>query len=129
MKIIVCGNSVTFKSDLTIAEIEKAATYRPESVLLKSEDGEVDFYLTTSEQGFVSRSGILFEGESCDGTGCAVVTVPLQKKDGQTIQEVVAENYATIIEKAEQIEMQVRDTLVRIDTLLTWMSNKISVVG
>lgn len=23
MKIIVCGNSVTFKSDLTIAEIEK----------------------------------------------------------------------------------------------------------
>ena len=35
MKIIVCGNSVTFKSDLTIAEIEKAATYRPESVLLK----------------------------------------------------------------------------------------------
>ena len=61
MKIIVCGNSVTFKSDLTIAEIEKAATYQPESVLLKSEDGEVDFYLTTSEQGFVSRNGILFE--------------------------------------------------------------------
>lgn len=24
MKIIVCGNSVTFKSDLTIAEIEKS---------------------------------------------------------------------------------------------------------
>nr|DAT55755.1 MAG TPA: hypothetical protein [Caudoviricetes sp.] len=129
MKIIVCGNSVTFKSDLTIAEIEKAATYRPESVLLKSEDGEVDFYLTTSERGSVSRNGILFEGESCDGTGCAVVTVPLQKKDGQTIQEAMAENYATIIEKAEQVETQVRDALVGIATLLTRMSNKISVVG
>ena len=96
---------------------------------MKSKDGEVDFYLTTSERGLVSRNGILFEGESCDGTGCAVVTVPLQKKDGQTIQEAMAENYAAVIEKAEQIETQVRDALVEIADLLASMNNKISIVG
>ena len=58
-----------------------------------------------------------------------MVTVPLQKKDGQTIQEAMAENYATIIEKAEQVETQVRDALVEIAALLTSMNNKISIVG
>lgn len=128
MEIIVCGSAVTFKSAFTTEEIERAATYRPNSILLMDDDG-VDFYMITGERGAVGSSGICYEAESADGSGRAVVTVPIHLKEGQSAKEAVIEKYAAVIEKIERVEEQVRDSLNGINTMVADIGRKIVVVG
>ena len=128
MEIIVCGGSVTFKSAFTIKEIERAATYRPNSILLVDDEG-VDFYMITGERGAVGSTGICYEAESADGSGHAVVTVPIHLKEDQSAREAVIEKYAAAIEKIERVEDQVRVSLDEINAMVSDIGRKIVVVG
>lgn len=129
MEIIVCGNAVTLKSAFTLEEINRAALYRPKSVQLLDEDGNALFYTLAGERGVVAPTGIIYEAESCDGSGRAVVTVSLITEADRPVREVVAERYASVIEKAEKIEAQVREALEEIDVMMARVDSKIVVAG
>jgi len=129
MDIIVCGNAVTFKSAFSIEEIERATLYRPKSVQLLDEDGDALFYTLVGERGAVAPTGIIYEAESCDGSGRAVVTVSLITEADRPVREVVAERYASVIEKVEKIEAQMREALEEIDVMLARVGSKIVVAG
>ena len=129
MEIIVCGNAVTFKSAFTLEEINRAALYRPKSVQLLDEDGNALFYTLVSERGMVSPSGIRYEAESCDGSGRAVVTMSLVADPDRPVREVVAEKYASVIEKVEKIEDQICEALEEINIMMARAGSKIVVAG
>ena len=129
MDIIVCGNALTFKSAFSIEEIDRATLYRPKSVQLLDEDGNALFYTLAGERGVVAPAGIIYEAESCDGSGRAVVTVRLDTEPDRPVRELVAEEYGSVIEKVEKVEAQVREALEEINTMLVRVGSKIVVAG
>lgn len=129
MDIIVCGNALTFKSAFSIEEIDRATLYRPKSVQLLDEDGNALFYTLAGERGVVAPTGVIYETESCDGSGRAVVTVRLDAEPDRPVREVVVEEYGSVIEKVEKVEAQVREALEEIDVMLARVGSKIVVAG
>lgn len=129
MEIIVCGNAVTLKSAFTLEEINRAALYRPKSVQLLDEDGNALFYTLVGERGVVAPTGVIYEAESCDGSGRAVVTVRLDAEPNRPVREVIVEEYGPVIEKAEKVEAQVREALEEIDVMMARVGSKIVVAG
>ena len=107
VKVTVAGESVVITSAFKLDDYKLVAKYRPEKLVLKSDDdGKEPVFaigITKNAKGSINNVGAEFGGKSHDGTGRATITMDLPSSESD-VKEVVAEKFGSAIIRLNKIE-------------------------
>lgn len=116
-RMIVTGDALVIKSNITFADMEKLTKLRPSAMVLceQEEDGtraEV-FRVKVGGSEMFNQYGITFTSAARDGTGCAITTVRLP--EGVTDpKEYLVENFSTALMRLNCLEDQMLNSLAEV---------------
>ena len=128
-KIIIAGTTVTMQSAHTLEDLEKVANYKPDAMRLTNEAGETQFCVLPGIFGSVEPNGIVYSDTAPDGSGEAVVSIPLPTMVDKSAKEAVAEVYGPIIANANKVEAQIEEALAEVNTMLADIKAQIVVAA
>lgn len=118
-KIMICGTTFTIESTHSLDDLNKVASYKPDALHLDDENGNPYFFVLPGTFGNIQSDGIIYADTAPDGSGKAVVTIPLPPcKDGQTVKSAVAAKYGPVICNANKVEKQIADALEEVNAML-----------
>jgi len=116
-KIKVVGEAAVIISDLKLADIEKVGKYRPDALVLRSDDEKKSlvFKISTSKDrmGEISSYGAAFG--AADADGFATITVAPLAADGDDVKEAVAEKVGPSILHLNKLEQALPAVIEEID--------------
>lgn len=127
-KIIISGTVFTIESSHTLADLEKVANYKPDALALANEAKEKYFFVLPGAFGTVSNDGVTFADEAPDGSGKAVVTIPLPATGGDA-KKAIAAKYGPTIVNMNKVEAQIAEALAEVDGMLASVEEQITVAG
>jgi hypothetical protein len=115
-KINVFGDALIITSALKAEDIKMAAKFRPESLVLKDENGDPYFAIgTTTGAGSINGVGVSFGGVSRDGQGLATVTLGFTgSNDPEKIKDEIADKFGIALTRLNQIEAALPEVLADI---------------
>lgn len=128
-KIIIAGTTVTMQSAHSLEDLSKVAQYKPDAMRLTNEAGETQFCVLPGMFGSVEDGGIVYSDTAPDGSGEAVVSIPLPTVVGKSAKEAVAETYGPIIANANKVEAQIEEALVEVNAMLAEVEAQIVVAA
>ena len=115
-KIQVIGDAIVITSTLKAADIATAQKFRPEALMLKDENGDVQFAIcTTTGTGSINDFGVSFGGVSRDGNGLATVTLGFKgATDPEKIKDEIADKFGIALTKLNTVESAIPAVLAEI---------------
>ena len=128
-KIIVTGDAVVLKSNVTLEEIKKLAKYQPDALNMMDDKGKETLYTITvakAGNGTAGKFGISFAPETHDAEGLATVTnlIPEGVNDAK---EYAAEKFAIAFNALEKMEANMATMAEAVDAAHQKMVESITV--
>jgi len=123
-KVIIAGNALVLKSDITKADLEKVLKYSPKTVKLFNDKEQEKFRIGFGATSNVSPVGVNFNSIDEAGKIFITDTIPLGTPDREAF---VADYMLKILSNLEKIEAAVVEELPIIDAKITAMKAKIIV--
>ena len=102
-RILIAGDAVVVESALTNGQLKMVEKYRPDSLAIKNEDGEVEFAVATAPKGLVSSFGVSFCTCGKADNAKASVTMPLPAGTADA-KAYVSDTYGPAVRKLAEIE-------------------------
>lgn len=119
-KIKIIGSNVFVTSRVKLEEIGKVRQYSPDTLCLFQ--GETPVFAVGVGKPSVSDCGISFAETNAEG----YAMVRVEEFDVPTKEEV-AEKYAGVISKLEQLETQIGETLTKMNAEISALAEKITI--
>lgn len=90
-KVTVVGNAIVITSSAKFEDIKRVEKYRPETLMLFSEDGKEPIFrvATTEKNGGISKYGAEFSDESRDSEKRAVITLGFEANSDDLKKSIV----------------------------------------
>lgn len=123
MKVTVIGRTFVVESNYTKAEIAKAATYRPESLILRDAKENAIYAIAVGTNGSFTNNGLIYNQEN--GAGKAIYTGQLP--DGVEAKKYLAEKFGGALVKAKSIEAGLATVISGIDGEMAEVMSSITV--
>ena len=124
--IKVAGRAATIVSAFTLEEIEKLKEYRPDALVLKDDDGNVTFKVTTSCEESISPYGVAFAADTF-GDGKACLTVVDNCGYYEKPEEFVIDAFGKALLNLNKVERQIPDALDEIEAELDLIKEAIEI--
>lgn len=105
-RLNVMGDALQIKSRLTKAEIERALTFKPEALKIKDEENNEIFAIALGNAS-ISQYGICFPSTDAEGRVFVTADNNIDHSDPVAEREYLTRNFATILDKIDQVETQV----------------------
>lgn len=102
----VMGDALQIKSRLTKADIERVLTFKPEALKIKDEDNNEIFAVAIGNAS-ISQYGVCFPSTDAEGRVFVTADNNIDHSDPDAEKEYIVKNFATILDKIDQIESQV----------------------
>lgn len=111
-KVTVVGNAVVITSSVKLEDIKRAKKYRPEALILLSEDGKEPIFRvgTVSGNGGISKYGVEFAEESRDSEKRAVLTLGFETKS-EDLKKGIVDAIGESLIKLNKVEENVASVL------------------
>ena len=123
-KINVMGDALQIKSTLTKAEIERTLTYKPDALKLKDDEGNETFAIGLGNAS-IGRFGVCFPSTDAEDKVFVTAQHNVDHSDPVAEKEFVIKNFATILDKLDQVETQVALITTELEELETRVSDSI----
>lgn len=130
-RITIAGNAAVVISSMKYEDLKTIAKYRPERLTLYDADNKPVFAICIAdegERGGLNRYGAMFEGESHDGEGLAVMTVPLPDGEGDA-RERAASCMGVPLVKLNRLEESLPEALREIQAEMADAMGCITVIA
>lgn len=126
-KVTVVGNAAVITSSVKLEDIKRVEKYRPEALILLSEDGKEPIFRvgTASGNGGISKYGVEFAEESRDSEKRAVITLGFEANTDDLKKSIVEaigssliklnkveENIASVLGEITNEEQKLYDSIV-----------------
>ena len=125
--IVITGNTLTLKSDVTLETVKKLAKYRPSALKLVDDKEKLVFKagIAAEGTGTVAEMAVYFAPYTNDAAGKAVVTIaiPAGVKD---VKDWAADMIAPCYKKLEALEAQMTGAEAEVDTAKAEMVERIT---
>lgn len=120
MKVINLKNYgiIVFNTKLTTESIKKLTKHNPDALALKDEEGNEIFRITIGEEASISNYGICFNKMDNEGTALLTVAKTLNNDE-------IAEEYATILVKAKEVETKALEAYETLEAQLLDIATEI----
>lgn len=127
MKIVIVGNSVTFKTDIDYAMIENLEKCNPDALTLqkKVEDTVVEYFkISTGKVSSINNFGVAFADQE-NGKAMISVIIPDKVKDKK---KYVTNTYFQIFLNLSELEKKISKAQKDLDKLMTAIDSAIEVI-
>lgn len=128
-KIKVMGDTVQICSELTVATINKAKFYKPDSLKLKDEQGNEYFGVGLGDAHY-GKNGVTFSSNDHEGKAFMTTSNPIANDHSDRALEVrtLTKTFAKTIDNLNKVEAQVLEALTEIAAIETNTVNAIDFV-
>lgn len=123
-KIIIAGNAVVTKSNLTLGDITKIAKYRPNALSLVDENKTEYFRIGVGSSGSISKFGISFADAGAEGKAFVTILAPTGTED---VAKFAEEEIGKAIINLDAVEAKAAEALSSINDELAEIRANISV--
>lgn len=124
--IKIAGRAATIVSIFTTEQLELVRKYRPDALVLKDEDGNVTFKVTTACEESISQYGVAFAADTFgDGKACLTVVDNCGYYDKP--EEFVIDAFGKALLNLNKVERQIPDALDEIEAELDLIKDAIEI--
>lgn len=116
MKVKVIGNNVTIISDIMFDDIVKLEQRNPDALVMKDDDGEAVFRVSTTNPMMesINKFGVAFASKNVEGK--ATISVSVDRNDDEELtKETIIKLFGTAIDNLNVMEQLINDASVIID--------------
>lgn len=127
MKIVIVGNSVTFKTDIDYTIIENLEKCNPDALTLqkKVEDTAVEYFkINTGKVSSINNFGVTFADQE-NGKAMISVIIPDKVKDKK---KYVTNTYFQIFLNLSELEKNISKAQKDLDKLMTAIDSAIEII-
>lgn len=113
-KIKVVGDAAFITSAVSLEDLKTVRKYRPETLVLKDDEGEPVFALSVKEggDGSVGKYGITFTKEARDENGSAQITICCDfSGNSDEVRDKVVDLYGSALINLGRIEERIADAI------------------
>ena len=130
-QILISGDSLTIKSEVKYDDLKDLMKYAPDALSVYDEDDKEVFKVeATDGLGSASPYGICFSGPSLDGSGKAVVTLPiLGEVDADSVEDYVFDEFGVAVDLLNELEASIPEALHDVEERKAAIRSSISIVG
>lgn len=131
-KIIVAGQAVVVKSEVSLEELKEIKKYRPDALVLYKGEGsekEPDFMIGfSSGAGTVGKYGVEFGSESHDDDKLATVTMIIPE-DVEDVKGYVSDAIGAAVLKLNKLESSLPEVVSEIEREREEINGIITIAG